>query len=132
MPFNYHPQQVNNVLGRAILECLSMLNVYHNIVMKNTIQIENALLLNASTWAAVHTTQLVSPSHCPSPNEAFSLGSHTLLINQPDTAVHYELALSGNDCTFMDYCQPATTHEEHQENGFIHLKAFLARGRFLD
>ncbi|KLO84975.1 Uncharacterized protein LW93_2860 [Fusarium fujikuroi] len=122
---------LNNILGRAIPECLNMLNVYHNIVMKNTIQIENALFFNASTWAAVHTTQLVSPSHCPSPNEAFSLGSHTL-INQPDTTVHYDLALKGINSTQMDHEQPETTHEEPQENGFIHLKAFLARGHFLD
>ncbi|EWG36216.1 hypothetical protein FVEG_14638 [Fusarium verticillioides 7600] len=86
MTSSYHLQQVNNVLNRTTLECLHMLSVYHNLLIKNAIRFENALLFNASTWAAVHTTQLVFPSHCPSPDEAFSLGSHTL-INQYDTTV---------------------------------------------
>jgi hypothetical protein len=86
MSSNYHQRQVNHVLSRSIVKSLNMLNVYRNIMMKSMIQIANALLFNASTWATVHTTQLVSPSHCPSPNKAFSLGSHTL-IDQPDTTV---------------------------------------------
>ena len=93
MSSNYHPQQVNTVLNRSIIECWNMLSVCHNILNKSVIEFDNALVFSASTWAAVHTTQLVSPSHCPSPDTALSLGSMDKLHpfnNQPDATVHYD------------------------------------------
>ncbi|KAH7208034.1 hypothetical protein BKA60DRAFT_544443 [Fusarium oxysporum] len=108
----------------------------HNRVLEHAEQFDNALLFSASTWAAVHTTQLVSPSHCPSPDTALSLGSMDKLHpfnNQPDATVHYDW-LSEESTPFKWTMTNLQRHNSKrlQENGFIHLKAFLTRGHFLD